>query len=90
MMVEIKSNAVLAQRHATNLSSSLVKLTSASAPIQDSTTTLLGNANIHQGIQKAREISQQLAFSVEGATKNLQSVAKEFQAIDLSGAQLFK
>ncbi|MBF2356576.1 TIGR04197 family type VII secretion effector [Listeria welshimeri] len=82
MIDGIASNIIIAQQQATNLKQALIPLTKEWYPDTDKLTTLQGNAKL-QEISKNELASLELLCNIlEKDIANINSVAKEFEALD--------
>lgn len=78
----IKSNMETAQSIATSIASSLDELSRGGVVTSDSQTTISGNTNAGEAIQAMSDAQSYVLQAVGQASKNLQSVASEFEAAD--------
>lgn len=80
----IKSDFTGASQKATALKNATNHLVQPTTVTKDTQTTVAGNANAQEAIAAAQETATQIAQAVALAATNLQSVAKEFEAVDQS------
>jgi type VII secretion effector (TIGR04197 family) len=78
----IKSDFTGASQKATALKSATDKLIQSASITEDTKTTVAGNTNAQEAIATAQETATQIAQAIFLASSNLQSVAKEFEALD--------
>lgn len=87
----IQSDLAGASQKATALKNATDKLIQQSNINNDTQTTVVGNDNAQEAITTAQETATKIAQAVFLASSNLQSVAKDFEALDQSVANtLFK
>ena len=87
----LKSNVGLAQTKATALQTAVSDVLAFQSVTQDTQTTVQGNIKAHEVIEKEDSLGKEIALAVKEASKNLQSVAVEFEAMDKKiGQTLFK
>ena len=87
----LKSNVGLAQTKATALQTAVSDVLAFQSVTQDTQTTVQGNIKAHEVIVKEDSLAKEIALAVKEASKNLQSVAVEFEAMDKKiGQTLFK
>lgn len=87
----IKSDLAGASQKATTLRSATDRLMQQSSINNDTQTTVVGNDNAQEAITAAQETATKIAQAVFTASNNLQSVAKDFEALDQTVAKtLFK
>jgi type VII secretion effector (TIGR04197 family) len=78
----IQSDLAGASQKATALKNATDKLIQSSSVSEDTQTTVAGNTNAQEVIKLAQETATQIAQAVFFASSNLQSVAKDFEAMD--------
>jgi type VII secretion effector (TIGR04197 family) len=78
----IQSDLAGASQKATALKNATDKLIQSSSVLEDTQTTVAGNTNAQEVIKLAQETATQIAQAVFFASSNLQSVAKDFEAMD--------
>lgn len=86
----IKSDFNGASQKATALKSATDTLIQAVSITNDTQTTILGNASAQEVIQSAQNLSQLIAISVLTASKNVRSIAKDFEVLDKQAEITFK
>lgn len=80
----ISSDLGTAQQKATAIASAIETLSGIGAPSLDSQTTVQGNTNAKEAAQATIAGGAKIAEAVQLATRNLQSVAQGFEAVDKS------
>lgn len=78
----IQSDFAGASQKATALKGATDKLIQSSSITKDTQTTVTGNTNAQEAITTAQETAKKIAQAVFQASSNLQSVAKDFEAMD--------
>ncbi|MTD40260.1 TIGR04197 family type VII secretion effector [Erwinia sp. CPCC 100877] len=78
----IQSDFTGASQKATALKGATDKLIQSASITKDTQTTVAGNTNAQEAITTAQETATKIAQAVFQASSNLQSVAKEFEALD--------
>jgi type VII secretion effector (TIGR04197 family) len=78
----IQSDLAGASQKATALKNATDTLIQSSSVSEDTQTTVAGNTNAQEVIKLAQETATQIAQAVFFASSNLQSVAKDFEAMD--------
>lgn len=78
----IKSNLGSASQKATALKNATDQLVQQSSVSTDSQTTVAGNTNAKEAITKAQQTATKIAQAIHTASGNIQSVAKDFEAMD--------
>lgn len=87
----IQSDLAGASQKATALKNATDRLIQQSNINNDTQTTVVGNDNAQEAITAAQETATKIAQAVFLASSNLQSVAKDFEALDQTVANtLFK
>ncbi|GHU36686.1 hypothetical protein FACS1894192_03820 [Bacilli bacterium] len=87
----IKNDVNLAHAKATALQTAVSDVLAFQSVTQDTQTTVQGNVKAHEAIGKEDSLGKEIALAVKSASKNLQSVAVEFEALDKKlGQTLFK
>ncbi|MGX7203139.1 type VII secretion effector [Enterococcus plantarum] len=87
----IQSDLAGASQKATALKNATDKLIQQSNINSDTQTTVVGNDNAQEAITTAQETATKIAQAVFLASSNLQSVAKDFEALDQTVANtIFK
>lgn len=81
-MGEIKSNKVIAQDIATNLANALQVIQNTKGTSLDTVSTIAGNQKAHEILAFYDSLVEDISGVVASATKNIQSVAEEFEAVD--------
>lgn len=87
-MSGISSNTAVAGQIATRIAGSLDGLNRGGVVIHDTQTTVAGNESAQEAIQAALNAQNKILQTVGQASKNLQSVANEFEAADQKIQQL--
>lgn len=87
IMGQLKSDLGGASQKATALKNATDTLTQPVVTTADTQTTVAGNTNGQAAIKSAQDKAKQLANAVTKASTNIQSVAKEFEALDAKVAQ---
>jgi hypothetical protein len=82
MMVEIKVDLSGAGKISTGLSVGVNHLRSVSNVVKDNHTTVAGNNEASRVIDQSKMASDEIAKIIADMSKNLNSVTKEFQAVD--------
>lgn len=89
-MSQVKSTLSIASQQANRMSQPSNKLTSVQhSGSEASRTTITGNTNAGQTIQKAQQVIQSLVTSFNGDISNITSVASEFARIDQEQSSTF-
>lgn len=78
----IKSDFNGAQLKATALQQATATILQATSVTKDTQTTVSGNANAQEAMTAAQETAKQIAAAIALASTNIQSVAKDFEALD--------
>ncbi|GHU40266.1 hypothetical protein FACS1894193_02280 [Bacilli bacterium] len=87
----LKSDVNLAHAKATALQTAVSNVLAFQSVTKDTQTTIQGNVKAHEVIGKEDSLGKEIALAVKSASKNLQSVAVEFEAMDKKlGQTLFK
>lgn len=86
----IKSDLGGAQLKATALKNATDSILQSTSPTNDSQTTVRGNTNAQEAITVAQETAKQIAAAISLASANIQSVAKNFEALDQSISQTMR
>ena len=81
-MVEIKVDLSGANKISTGLSVGVNHLRSVSNVVKDNRTTVAGNNEASRVIDQSKMASDEIAKIIADMSKNLNSVTKEFQAVD--------
>ena len=81
-MVEIKVDLSGAGKISTGLSVGVNHLRSVSNVVKDNHTTVAGNNEASRVIDQSKMASDEIAKIIADMSKNLNSVTKEFQAVD--------
>ncbi|MGX7420054.1 TIGR04197 family type VII secretion effector [Carnobacterium gallinarum] len=81
-MEKIKSDLTEASQKATGLKNTTDNLKQISTIETDWQTTIVGNQEAQEKIQLAQETAKQIASAIMLGSMNLQSVAKDFEALD--------
>ena len=81
-MVEIKVDLSGAGKISTGLSVGVNHLRSVSNVVKDNRTTVAGNNEASRVIDQSKVASDEIAKIIADMSKNLNSVTKEFQAVD--------
>lgn len=87
-MNRIKSDSVVAKQIATAIAFSLDGTTNGKAILTDTQTTVAGNTNAQEAIQSMLQAKNRIVQAIGQSSKNLQSVANEFEAADQATRQL--
>lgn len=87
--MSITSDLSGAQQKATEIKSAVSVLSSTSTINNDSRTTVAGNANAQEVIERVQGTTQKIMEAINSASSNLQSVAEEFAAVDKKGSDIF-
>ncbi len=82
MMVEIKVDLSGADKISTGLSVGVNHLRSVSNIVKDNRTTVAGNNEASRVIDQSKMVSDTIAQVIADMSKNLNSVTKEFKAVD--------
>lgn len=89
-MGQVKSTLSVASQQADRMSQASNKLASVQhSGSEASRTTITGNTNAGQTIQKAQQVIQSLVTSFNGDIANITSVASEFARIDQEQSNTF-
>lgn len=89
--MKILSDLAGASQKATALKNAADKLIQQSNINNDTQTTVAGNTNAQEALAAAQETAAKTAQAVFAASNNLQSVAEDFQALDVNVANtMFK
>ncbi|MBP1043761.1 TIGR04197 family type VII secretion effector [Vagococcus sp. BWB3-3] len=80
----ISSDLDVAIQRATAISQALTVLSEVGNPLLDTQTTVQGNRAAHDAIEATLTGGAEISAAVKTATSNLQSVAREFEAMDSS------
>lgn len=81
-MSKIQIDNTSAKQKATALKQASTTLMTTTAVNKDTRTTVRGNANAHETILSAKQASEKISQAVTLSGIHLQSVAKEFAALD--------
>ncbi|WP_034559985.1 TIGR04197 family type VII secretion effector [Carnobacterium gallinarum] len=81
-MEQLKSDLGGASQKATALKNATNTLIQPVVITEDTQTTVTGNTNKQAAIKSAQDKAKQIANAVVKASSNIQSVAKEFEALD--------
>ena len=81
-MVEIKVDLSGANKISTGLSVGVNHLISVSNVVKDNRTTVAGNNEASRVIDQSKMASDEIAKIIADMSKNLNSVSKEFKAVD--------
>ncbi|KPG72101.1 TIGR04197 family type VII secretion effector [Enterococcus sp. RIT-PI-f] len=82
----VQSDLAGASEKATALKIATDKLIQQTSITNDTQTTVSGNSNAQEVITTAQETATKIAQAVFTASNNLQSVAEDFQALDVNTA----
>lgn len=82
IMVEIKVDFSEAGKISTGLSVGVNHLRSVSNGVKDNRTTVAGNNEASRVIDQTKMVSEKIAQVIADMSKNLNSVTKEFKAVD--------
>ncbi len=80
--MKISSDLGTAQQKATAIAHALEVISGIGTPEIDTQTTVQGNSHAQDAIQVAIDAGTQISEAVQLAVNNLQSVAKNFEAVD--------
>lgn len=78
----IKSDLGTASQKATALKNATDQLIQSASVAQDSQTTVAGNAKAQEAIIMCQQSATKIAQTIHAASGNIQSVAKDFEAMD--------
>lgn len=78
----IQSDMGTASQKATALKDATDQLIQQSSVSTDNQTTVAGNAKAQEAITKAQQTATKIAQAIHTASGNIQSVAKDFEAMD--------
>ena len=81
-MVEIKVDLSRAGKISTGLSVGVNHLRNVSNVVKDNRTTVAGNNEASRVIDQSKMVSEKIAQVIADMSKNLNSVTKEFKAVD--------
>ncbi|WP_413509240.1 TIGR04197 family type VII secretion effector [Carnobacterium maltaromaticum] len=81
-MEQLKSDLSGASQKATAIKNAINTLIQPVVIADDAKTTVTGNTNGQLSIKSAQDKAKQIANAVVKASNNIQSVAKEFEALD--------
>lgn len=86
-MGQLKSDLDKASQKATALKNATDTLIQPVVITADTQTTVAGNTNAQEALKSAQDTAKKIASAVSKASTNIQSVAKEFEALDAKVAQ---
>lgn len=89
ILSKMQSDLSGASQKATELQQAVNLLSNASTITLDTQTTVSGNSNAQDIIQKSQSTAQQITEAITTASNNIKSVATEFEAVDQKGSNLF-
>ena len=78
----IKSDLHTAQEKATAFTQATQRLQENSTVEQDTQSNVNGNIRAQEAIALVKDTANQLSLAISTASKNIQSIAEEFQALD--------
>lgn len=81
-MGQLQSDLAGASQKATALKKATDTLSQSVTLVTDTQTTIIGNSDAQQALQSSQDRTKKIARAISTASGNIQSVAKEFEALD--------